>query len=567
MDEEDRVAMMAQLKAKGYDQELIVRMDNLIETTRAGNGDLGAMVNAMSDMGPAAALAMQTQSQVFGGKQLHEFAAQGPAQRAAAEQITGKTGLAFEALVDASRGTAADMAALRSIQDSVLKDGRKLSEEEQLMMASMYGATVTQTGEIVGATADLATSQLETGDAIVDETGLMLAQNDRYKKAEEAAVSEDIKLARQIAQSTEKLSNVMEANMLRWLEKIYNAVNGFWLDFLRLIGKEDPGAQARLGAANRLTTQGATIQRYLDENSRNAENLRKFIEESEDPRLKAGAEAQLKVLAETDQTLGEMAEVTDLAQATLANMDTEGMTQTEVMQKLAATLADQGYDVGINTIDENAARDFTLKMKEEMDNFWPTLADRYEDAADDGAFGETAHTVGFSAAREAGVGGFRALAVGDAAREAALSARAGGANWEEAMPVIEQAINREVMKMANESELETLIDGMYGDLREIKNNTHKGAKAEEKGAEKMGNVASALGGGSGKVGDFLIRPGQPPILTDPNDTIMGWKSGGAFGMGGGSPGGGGTGIVNIYGGDMSKVTAEVMRVMKVLGHA
>ena len=568
--EEDRTKMLAKFKAAGYEQELIQRLDNLVETAKAGNGDLGAMVNAMSDMGPAGALAVQTQSQVFGGKQLHEFAAQGPAQRAAAEQITGKTGKAFEALVDASRGTSADMTALRMIQKEVKEDGRKLSNQEQLAMAELYGATVTASGDIVGATADLATGQVETGTKIEDEIGLMLAQNDRYKDAEEAAVSEDIKLARQIAQSTEKLSNVMEANMLKWLEKIYNSLYGFWMDFLRSnpFFTEDPGHQARIGAQNRMLIEGQDIQKYLDKNADMAEEIRGLMEKEEDPIIKAGYQAKLDAVAETDTTLRGMQEVNDIAKDTLANMDTEGMTQTEVLQKLQKTLGDQGYDLSVNTLDENAARNLNLEMKEQMDNFFPTLADNYEDAADAGAFGQTAHQVGFNAAQAAGVGGYQSLEIGKAAEAAAMSAKASGLNWEEAFPLIESAINREVSKLANESELETLIDNMHLDLKEITRNTMDTAKAGKKSAENMGNVAGALGG-SEKAGDFLIRPGMKPILTDPNDTLMGFKPGGAFGMGGGGGGGGGGGPVNvnIYGGDLSKVYNEVMRVMKVLGHA
>jgi hypothetical protein len=560
MNEQQRTEMMANLQVAGAPPEMIMRLDNLVETVRAGNGDLNAMVNAMSDLGPAGTLATLTQSQVFGGRMLHEFVAEeGAAGRAAAEQLTGRSGKQFDALVDASRATSAGMAKLRQVQEAVRDDGRKLSKAEQAQLAQLYGATVTQTGEIVGATVDLATGQVEMGDKIKDEQGLMLAQNDRYKKAEEEAVSEDIKLARQVAQSTEKLANVMEANMLQVLNKIYKAVYNFWMDFLRLIGKEDPGEQARVGAANRLVVQGQNIEKYMRQNNKFADDLRKYIETEKDPIKKAGAERQLQALLDTNKKLEEMNEVNDMARDILANMDTSGKTQAEVMKDLHGQLKEQGYDLGINTLDENAARAFTLKMGEEMDNFWPTLADRFEDSADAGQFGQTAHTLGFSAAQEAGITDFRSLRIADAAAAAAESAKAGGANWEEAYPAIEAAINREIMKMANESDLENLMDGMWTEMRDIKKNTFDAAEAA-----KDQNVALA---GGQPAGDFLIRPGQKPIITDPNDTIMGFKPGGAFGIGEGGGGSRGPVNVNIYGGDPQKVYQQVMRVMKTLGHA
>jgi hypothetical protein len=244
-------------------------------------------------------------------------------------------------------------------------------------------------------------------------------------------------------------------------------------------------------------------------------------------------------------------------------MDTQDMTQVEVMRELSDKLSKEGYDIGISTIDENAAREYTLKMKEEMDNFWPTLADAYEDAADAGQFGSMASSFGYQAAEKAGISDITQQgAVARAAREAAEQAKAGGADWEEAMPMMEQAINTTIMKMAQESPVETLMQGLFSDMNEIARNTHDAAKAGE-------NTTAVLDGGK-KAGDFLLRPGMTPIITDPNDTIMGFKPGGAFGMGGPGGAGGAGGAagpvnINIYGGDLSKVYAEVSRVLRVLG--
>lgn len=64
--------------------------------------------------------------------------------------------------------------------------------------------------------------------------------------------------------------------------------------------------------------------------------------------------------------------------------------------------------------------------------------------------------------------------------------------------------------------------------------------------------------------DFIFRPGQPPQRFSPTDTVVGAKPGGPIdkAASGGTSGGGGTVINNIYGGDLTNVYKMVQKAIK-----
>ena len=559
MNEKDRITMMAQLKKAGAEPELIMRMDNLIETVRAGNGDLAAMTNAMSDLGPAGTLATLTQSQVFGGRMLHEFVAEeGVAGRAAAEQMTGMSGKSFEYLVDASRQTSADMMQLRKIQEAVRNDGLKISKDQQAKLASLYGATVTQTGEIVGATYDMTSGLLETGTKITDEQGLMLAQNDRYKAVEEKAVSEDIKLARQIAKSTEKLANVMEANMLKVLNKIYFAVKGFWTDFLNWWGTEDPGIQGRIGAENRLLDVEQRAARELERNNKEIAEWRETLQQEQDPIKKKAAEEAIETLLAANSELQEAVEGAELATQILQNLETEGKSQAKILEEVREKLEEKGIVEPTFMGSQNAARERMGELLTE-DLFRDTVKEFW----DQDNLDEVVDVISSHAASAGGLTMGQHMRLRQKLEEERYGH--GPETMDEYVGRLGGVAAREVDAIAAEwDDVRRVTEETNKAISDIKTSANKMLASQEEQTEEQKNLTTALA--PQPVGDFILRPGERPILTDPNDTLMGFKPGGAFGMGGGG-GGGGPVNVNIYGGDPKKVYQEVMRVMKALGHA
>jgi len=575
MNEKDRMDMLARMKAAGYEPELVQRLDNLVEEVRAGNGDLDAMVNAMSTLGPAGTLAALTQSQVFGGRMLHEFVQEeGSAGRAAAEKLTGRTGKAFEALVDASKGTAADMVALRQIQKEVRDDGRKLSKEEQMTMAELYGATVDATGKIVGASADIAAGTVEMGEEITTEQRLMLAQNNRYKQAEEEAVSEDIKLARRVAQSTEKLANVMEANMLQVLNKIYKTVYDFWQDFLGIFGQEDPGIQGRIGAQNRFAREQQRAMDAMEQNSKAMTALQEAIETEKNPIRKKALQEMLQKRSEAQVDLESQRELAALAEEAVRNMDTEGKTQEDIQKKVADILSERGYELdGRALLDENAARAFgqdlvegatgTGKAGGVLGGFFGAkqvgAASFYTGLIEEEGYGRGAESIRRMIGAKAGLSARDNLPTAEQQAEldaAVVAAQITGMSAEDFLQKIVEISTKQVAQEARGSAVGDILGTLDQDLGSIAENTNKMVESQK-------NLETGL-----KVKDMILPAGGGrPIITDPQDTLMAFKPGGAISQAMGGGGGGGPVTVNIYGGDPQKVYEQVMRVMKTLGHA
>lgn len=581
MSEDERLEMLADLKQANVSPELAQRLDNLVETVRAGQGDLGAMVNAMSDMGPAGTLAALTQNQVFGGMRLHEFQAQGAAQRAAAEQMTGMTGKQFEILVDASRATSADMRRLLKIQAEV-RDGRKLSRKEQEEFAQKFGATVTGTGEIVSASYDLTSGLMELGGKIEDENDLMLAQNERYKKAEEAAVSEDIELARRVAQSTEKLSNVMEANMLQVLNQIYKAIYDFYMDFMSIFGKDDQG---RVGAQNRFARLQQEANDAMIRNSQAMTDLEKQIEATEDPVQKQKLEAKLKARADAQAALERQREIANLAEQAVRQMDTKGMSQAEIQQAVAKDLKEKGYELSpqdLANLNEAYTKSGDLKggnienaqklggvlgglMSPGGRILGSVIGGRLA-SAEQRRYLDMADKEGSTAAAEALMADLRKSAgLGEASSEqrAAVLGQlgaglVGGRSFKEQMPELIDLMLQQMQSETRTSGTGNILKDLDTTLGSIEENTAKSAEADR-------NLETGLK--ADLVKDMILPAGGGrPIITDPQDTLMAFKPGGpisqAMGGGGGAPV-----TVNIYGGDPQKVYEQVMRVMKTLGHA
>jgi len=580
MSEKDRAAFMGEMKAEGYEPELIQRLDNLIDTTKAGQGDLAAQVNAMSTMGTAGTLAALTQSQVFDGMRLHEFVSQGTAQRAGAEKMTGMTGKPFELLLDASRGVAADMAQLRKMQETLEKEGRPMSPEEEALYATKFGAIIDEQGNIVSAVYDAAEGQAKkTGTIIEDEQKLMLSQQERFAKIDEENVTEDIKLARKISQQTEKMANVMEANMLLVLNKIYDALHGFWMDALLAWGKEDPGVQGRIGAINRFFSIQADATKKMQENSKAMRDLEKQIELEQDPQKKIMLEKQLETRAVGQERLADLRDRAAAAESVARGMDTTGMTQAQIQAQIDKQLREEGlggFGVG-GTADVSGA------YAKGADILTDTTKGRRRLGATIGMIGgphgmalggAVGHMMGTSGADpyvekaaeqgyEAGAGAVladirEAAGLGAASKQqrdavlaAATAAEESGKTFEDVLPELVRLAQKQVEQ---EAEKDPAVDVM----KEIEKNT--AAITEEEKNLKTGLLSEGK-----KAGDFILRPGGRPIITDPNDTLMGFKPGGPIAQAGA---GGQTSVnVNIYGGDPKKVYNEVMRVMKTLGHA
>ena len=556
MGEEEREKLMAKLKRIGYEPEMVQRMDNLIETIQAGQGDLGQQVEAMGRVGPAATLAMLTQSQVFSGRMLHRFIAEeGAPGRAAAEQVTGFSGKQLDALIDASRATAADLKSLRAIQGRIQSGQQKIANEDMRAMAELYGAVVTQTGEIVGATFDSKSNTVILGKQVTDEQGLMLAQNDRYQKAAGQAVSEDIELARQISQNTEKLSNVLEANIAKILNKIWKEVHDFWMSFLdwwHVFSPEDPGVKGRATVERNLAKTQTDVTNAIEANNKLIQGLQKSREGTQDPILKKGFDDQIEVLAQANEDMRHMGETAERGSEILSHMDTEGMYTSQILLAIEEKMREQGMALEAISPNLSAGYEEMMAMMEDMPD---TIENKFETQ-----WTEAAKDFARRVTMASGMTTTQGLRVQERAAEAAGQTYV-GETQEQFFERVRDAVGQAMQEASDPTK--QLQQEANVNLAEI-------AVATLDTARKANDLKNLQVFETAQAAKDLILPagGGRPIITDERDTVMAMRPGGpiATGMAGG-PRTRGTVNVNIHGGDQRRIYSTVMRALRATGNA
>ena len=565
MNDEQREALMARLKAPkergglGYEPEIAQRMDNLIAMLRAGEGDRRAMVEAIGTLGPAGTLATLLQSQIFGqDKMIHEFVQErGVGGRAAAEKLTGITGQKLENLIKTSRSVSGDLKLLQKLSTEVQKGDKKISAKETAQMAELYGAVVSQTGEIRQATYDARRGEVYLGKTIEKPIDLILAQNDKYAEAEEAAVSEDIELARRIAKNTEKLANVMEATMMKWLNRIWDTLNDFWKDWKTWWKKEDPGVQGRVGAENRLMSVRMRAARATEQNSERIKMAQEAMKKAEDPVKKEALEKSIESLTYANTQLESTMTRAELGTDLLREMQTDGMTQNKILEELAGEMKKKG--AAAPTFMGGGAGELQATFKETRlgGKHYEAIFEKFagsgrdlEAAAKKLANIYTAFGTGLTT-------GDQKVALTDA-MVAAAQKTGDVTDIREFLKVMEETAEKEINAFGYKfDEVKNVQRDMHDELTEInmtarrETQTTKDIKILE--ATRATDLILPAGGGK-------------PVMLDAADTVFAASPGGPIAQAVGG-GGGGTVNVNVYGGDQKKVYETVMRALKATGNA
>jgi hypothetical protein len=564
-----RMTTAKRLGGLGYEAEMGQRMDNLIDTLRAGQGDLNAMVEAMGTVGPAGSLAALTQSQVFGGRMLHEFIREeGVAGRAAAENLTGYTGKQLDALIDASQTTSAQMKWLLDLQEKVRKGEKKISQEEMALMAEQMGAVVTVTGEIRQATYDAARREVGLGTTIEDTTDLMLAQNNKYEKAAEQAVSEDIELARRIAKSTEKLSNVMDATVVKWLNKIWTTLYDFYERWSFKIFGKDKGEQGRLAAQNRLQTTYQRAASATRDNNLRIQELSKAMAEEKDPIKKKALEQKMEALVDANENLQVTMERAESSMDVFREMRTKGKDEMEIFTEIADTMKEKGRTpLTMTGVSDKILQEGLKKVREEYGKGVEGKLERGDVA---GAVRELA--AGYTALATGPTSAGQKVALDKALMEVAKSLPE-GVSAKDFYEAMERATEKEVHGWALEFDEVKAIDRETNErLKDIDATT-----AEHLQAQKDLNARDIIVTGDTKKARDLILPagGGAPIITDVADTIVAARPGGPIDRATSARRDAderrgavaGTVNINVYGGDQKKVYETVMRALKATGNA
>jgi len=227
MSQDEQLTVLGRINK--HNEDLGRQFSHLIDVQRGASGTLGEMMIGMDFMGPQGKLLMEI-AQIernFGNIQNINSAE----QLAAVEGMLGLSHKQFMELREIDRHTKASWNALNSQQtrdewesamQQQLLGNQEAWERYQIDSVKQFGAYISKNGEIVSASLD------ETGKKIDEDTEksvnnareLLAASQDLANLTEES-VTEDTKLARQVASNTLTLKDVTENLVAHYLEKLW----------------------------------------------------------------------------------------------------------------------------------------------------------------------------------------------------------------------------------------------------------------------------------------------------------------------------------------------------------
>lgn len=539
----DEVGMSARLQQLGASPEQIQDFRRARMVGQAAQGGIGAMTRAMPFAGPGFDIAMASQATgVFGNRRIDEVLRDlsadelGVAQLAGLQEVTGKSLEELEELAAAFTNMEGKFLNLREIA-KIAPSERTAQQLELLAQYAKEGLFLEEeTGKILKGEADdqgklIKGTEIAVSNALDAVTATTTLGEDQIKEQ----LTRDQEIATEISRNVTGVTEMLEQSTNRILESIYEGVMSIYEWLIR----DDT---ARLADAERQRAAKQQLKELQEQEEALRDEIGKLTAQvAEAGPGKERTRMQQEIAEKESEALGLVQAQTALtaSQARLANMTVE--------ERLAAGGGEAGAFLeqsGVRVDKANRVRDVNAAVDE-------AIGDRFEQnllfAGDVGAitrdlFGDSLEERVRTQFQETGLyeklgpqDVDRALetaaAAGRKAREE-VGATAGADEWAQAQ---EEAF-RQVLKDA-------LVPLMA-----------KSAGGFVAGAKKAQDLIIPAGGGA-------------PIITDPADTTMAFKPGGAVAQAIGGGAGGGAISINIYGGDQKKVYDTVMRVLKATGNA
>lgn len=589
-------ALSSRLEGLGIGGQKSTNIMNLAKVKRAAEtGDNAAMMGARGAAGPAfeAAMKMRTMSQLGGdsvGAVYEEAIKTGnEGLLVALEQLATTQGVKLDKLIMLDQKTAGRFDYLKKV---AVGDAEMTGELKR--MGFYIKDAGTENAKVMrGAVGETGTIIEDSGVEMVNQMDMLLTRPTEDAQLLKEQLTKDQKLAAEISTNITGLSEIMEQSTNMILSNIYDVL----MDVYTFLARDDTARladiaiqQATKQELGRLQDREKTLQGEVGELTTEQEKARGKGDYARVERLekeKRSKEKELLAVFTAEQALQK------------SKAQRAGLTLTERLdagggQALSALTGKVG---GLRGKDVSSAVDRAIPEHAFKDQAFLGDLDAMDTDLMRATFGDTLAEAALKSLQKEGI----TDALGEKEVQGAVGAATkAGQQAREALPIY--ASSEEVLQAEEEafrgalkshlvgpmalasakqqdkanSYLEDIAESVsyLSDLDVTKEtdadikNLAKGIQALDKGFNitEMGIAAATLVGAR-KANDLIIPSNGPPIIPSESDTLMAFKPGGpiASALSGGK--GGSPVSVNIYGGDLNKVYDEVMRVMKVLGHA
>lgn len=367
LDPQAQAKLLAEIRA--VDEDMARQLGNLASISEGSAGGLQNMAENLGSLDMGGTLAAQLmQANAVLGKPLHEL---NGIQIAAFENITGISGEQREILKKVSEGLFGNFAVL----EERAARNEELSEEQKQEMVRAYGA-YTENGRIITAALDRNGEIIEGSQADVDSVGdYIQSQGNTIAEAMQEPVAEDIALARELADNTTSLQQILEMGVQYYLEQIYQVmqvVSGTIADLLKatvaatpdwaldLVGLSRDELMWRSDQSHMLAEQGslmaqeqeaaANLQKQMDQLNSEIRNASSDEEKARLEEEKAALESQMA--EQRIQMAGSEAFVTEVrgAASNQEFRDTAAQRgEIRARGRLGARLDQEGYTGGVDS--------------------------------------------------------------------------------------------------------------------------------------------------------------------------------------------------------------------------
>lgn len=296
MPQQQQAAFIAAMQADPATVDMGRQLSQLIDLARASNGSLGNVVNSFGafSAGGSMALRLDTVQQMVG--RLENI--NDPAQRVAAENITGLSGAAYDALRESSRVVAGQFANLR---DMIGEEGAE-DRATQMRTAEQYGAAINN-GQIVAArviTDRNGNKTVQLGNQIEQANDLLETYMERSSIDLTSIRDEQKQVAWDTYNATVSLGDILENKILYYLRGIYEDVG---LPIIKAMAKYlNIGGEGQRDMASEvmqnLTKQIASTMDTASSAQRKLATTNTLLGSTTDPTKRADLTRQKKALEE-----------------------------------------------------------------------------------------------------------------------------------------------------------------------------------------------------------------------------------------------------------------------------
>jgi hypothetical protein len=306
MSDKQQAIMLA--KIRGQDADLARELDKLVDVSRGATGSQGDLVKHLDslDMGGKLNALMNSAKGMF-GKELYELSAK---QLAAVESATGMSGEALKEMMQISKGLDGQWAMLKSLDNTLVSqtDGEgkvtKIAQayagmsadaiaKAQFDQVKATGAYMERTGQIVAGKLDEAGNVVGGGD-LNDKGDYVQSSGDVMAGTMGEMVSEDIALAREIADNTWATSNAIEMGVTWFLERIYDVCSAIARFINPTQSKEEKKAKAE--ASENLDHIAKELQGDRQQIKLQMREKQKELQKTKDPVEQDRIKQELKVM-------------------------------------------------------------------------------------------------------------------------------------------------------------------------------------------------------------------------------------------------------------------------------